>query len=119
MKKGEVVQIIGPVVDIRFAPGDLAPIRNALKIEDKKRNINIVAEVAQHIGNNTARCIALAPTDGMVRGMEVLDTGGPISVPVGPEVLGRIFNLMGEPLDKLRRSKDKGTLSYPSNSAYI
>ncbi|MDR4505001.1 MAG: F0F1 ATP synthase subunit beta [Candidatus Scalindua sp.] len=107
MKKGEVVQIIGPVVDIRFAPGDLAPIRNALKIEDKKRNISIVAEVAQHIGNDTARCIALAPTDGMVRGMEVFDTGGPISVPVGPEVLGRIFNLLGEPIDKLGEVKTK------------
>ncbi|MDR4497801.1 MAG: F0F1 ATP synthase subunit beta [Candidatus Scalindua sp.] len=107
MKKGEVVQIIGPVVDIRFAPGDLAPIRNALKIEDKKRNINLVAEVAQHIGNDTARCIALAPTDGMVRGMEVFDTGGPISVPVGPEVLGRIFNLLGEPIDKLGEVKAK------------
>ncbi len=101
MKKGEVVQIIGPVVDVRFSPGELAPIRNALKIEDKKRNISLVAEVAQHIGNDTARCIALAPTDGMVRGIEVTDTGEPISVPVGKEVLGRIFNLLGEPLDKL------------------
>ena len=101
MKKGEVVQIIGPVVDVRFSPGELAPIRNALKIEDKKRNISLVAEVAQHIGNDTARCVALAPTDGMVRGIEVTDTGEPISVPVGKEVLGRIFNLLGEPLDKL------------------
>jgi F-type H+-transporting ATPase subunit beta len=101
LKKGEVVQIIGPVVDVRFPPGELAPIRNALKIEDKKRNISLVAEVAQHIGNDTARCVALAPTDGMVRGIEVTDTGEPISVPVGKEVLGRIFNLLGEPLDKL------------------
>lgn len=101
MKKGEVVQIIGPVVDVRFSPGELAPIRNALKIEDKKRNISLVAEVAQHIGNDTARCVALAPTDGMVRGIEVVDTGGPISVPVGKEVLGRIFNLLGEPLDNI------------------
>ncbi len=101
MKKGEVVQIIGPVVDVRFSPGELAPIRNALKIEDKKRNISLVAEVAQHIGNDTARCVALAPTDGMVRGIKVTDTGEPISVPVGKEVLGRIFNLLGEPLDKL------------------
>ncbi len=101
MKKGEVVQIIGPVVDVRFSPGELAPIRNALKIEDKKRNISLVAEVAQHIGNDTARCVALAPTDGMVRGIKVTDTGEPISVPVGKEVLGRIFNLLGEPLDGL------------------
>ena len=107
MKKGEVVQIIGPVVDVRFPQGNLSPIRNAIKIEDKRRNISIVAEVAQHIGNDTARCVALAPTDGLVRGMEVTDTGGPISVPVGPEVLGRIFNLLGEPLDTLGEVKAK------------
>ena len=107
MKKGEVVQIIGPVVDVRFPPGNLTPIRNAIKIEDKKRNISLVAEVAQHIGNDTARCVALAPTDGLVRGMKVIDTGGPISVPVGPEVLGRIFNLLGEPLDTIGEVKTK------------
>ena len=110
MKKGEVVQIIGPVVDVRFSPGELAPIRNALKIEDKKRKISVIAEVAQHIGNDTARCVALAPTDGMVRGIEVADTGEPISVPVGKEVLGRIFNLLGEPLDKLGDVKAKERL---------
>ena len=107
MKRGEVVQIIGPVVDVRFPPGNLAPIRNAIKIEDKKRNINLVAEVAQHIGNDTARCVALAPTDGLVRGMEVINTGEPISVPVGSEVLGRIFNLLGEPLDTIGEVKTK------------
>ena len=110
MKKGEVVQIIGPVVDVRFSPGELAPIRNALKIEDKKRNISLIAEVAQHIGNDTARCVALAPTDGMVRGVKVTDTGEPISVPVGKEVLGRIFNLLGEPLDGLGAVNEKKRL---------
>lgn len=110
MNKGEVVQIIGPVVDVRFPPGELAPIRNALKIEDKKRNISLVAEVAQHIGNDTVRCVALAPTDGMVRGIEVTDTGEPISVPVGKEVLGRIFNLLGEPIDGLGDVKAKKRL---------
>ena len=110
MKKGEVVQIIGPVVDVRFSPGELAPIRNALKIEDKKRNISLIAEVAQHIGNDTARCVALAPTDGMVRGVKVTDTGEPISVPVGKEVLGRIFNLLGEPLDGLGDVNEKKRL---------
>ncbi len=110
MNKGEVVQIIGPVVDVRFPPGELAPIRNALKIEDKKRNISLIAEVAQHIGNDTARCVALAPTDGMVRGIEVTDTGEPISVPVGKEVLGRIFNLLGEPLDGLGPVNEKKRL---------
>lgn len=102
-----MVQIIGPVVDVRFPPGNLCPIRNAIKIEDKRRNISLVAEVAQHIGNDTARCVALASTDGLVRGMEVTDTGGPISVPVGPEVLGRIFNLLGEPLDTIGEVKAK------------
>jgi len=110
LKKGEVVQIIGPVVDVRFSPGELAPIRNALKIEDKKRNISLIAEVAQHIGNDTARCVALAPTDGMVRGVKVTDTGEPISVPVGKEVLGRIFNLLGEPLDGLGAVNEKKRL---------
>jgi len=110
LKKGEVVQIIGPVVDVRFSPGELAPIRNALKIEDKKRNISVIAEVAQHIGNDTARCVALAPTDGMVRGVKVTDTGEPISVPVGKEVLGRIFNLLGEPLDGLGAVNEKKRL---------
>jgi len=110
LKKGEVVQIIGPVVDVRFSPGELAPIRNALKIEDKKRNISLIAEVAQHIGNDTARCVSLAPTDGMVRGIKVTDTGEPISVPVGKEVLGRIFNLLGEPLDGLGDVNEKKRL---------
>jgi F-type H+-transporting ATPase subunit beta len=110
LKKGEVVQIIGPVVDVRFSPGELAPIRNALKIEDKKRNISVIAEVAQHIGNDTARCVALAPTDGLVRGVKVTDTGEPISVPVGKEVLGRIFNLLGEPLDGLGAVNEKKRL---------
>ena len=110
MKKGEVVQIIGPVVDVRFSPGELAPIRNALRIEDKKRNINLIVEVAQHIGNDTARCVSLAPTDGMVRGIKVTDTGEPISVPVGKEVLGRIFNLLGEPLDGLGDVNEKKRL---------
>ncbi len=107
MKKGEVVQIIGPVVDVRFPPGELTSIRNAIKIVDKKKKIDLVAEVAQHIGNDTARCVALAPTDGLVRGMKVIDTGEPISVPVGPEVLGRIFNLLGEPLDTIGEVKTK------------
>ncbi|HDY67980.1 MAG TPA: F0F1 ATP synthase subunit beta [Candidatus Scalindua sp.] len=107
MIKGEVVQIIGPVVDVRFPPGNLSPIRNAIRIKDKKRNIDLMAEVAQHIGNDTVRCVALASTDGLVRGMEVIDTGGPISVPVGPEVLGRIFNLLGEPIDNMGEVKTK------------
>jgi F-type H+/Na+-transporting ATPase subunit beta len=107
LNKGEVVQVIGPVVDVRFPPENLSPIRNAIRIKDEKRNIDLVAEVAQHIGNDTVRCVALASTDGLVRGMEVIDTGGPISVPVGPEVLGRIFNLLGEPIDNIGEVKTK------------
>ncbi|MFQ5713621.1 MAG: F0F1 ATP synthase subunit beta [Candidatus Scalinduaceae bacterium] len=107
MNKGEIVQIIGPVVDVRFPPENLSPIRNAIRIKDEKRNIDLVAEVAQHIGNDTVRCVALASTDGLVRGMEVIDTGGPISVPVGPDVLGRIFNLLGEPIDNIGEVKTK------------
>ncbi|OHB72776.1 MAG: F0F1 ATP synthase subunit beta [Planctomycetes bacterium RBG_16_41_13] len=96
---GQIVQIIGPVVDVRFQPGKLPPIKSAVSINDEKKKISVVAEIAQHLGNDTARCIAMSTTDGLVRNMEVLDEGGPISVPVGKEVLGRIFNLLGKPID--------------------
>ncbi len=96
---GQIVQIIGPVVDVRFQPGKLPPIKSAVSINDEKKKISVVAEIAQHLGNDTARCIAMSSTDGLVRSMEVLDEGGPISVPVGKEVLGRIFNLLGKPID--------------------
>lgn len=97
---GEIVQVIGPTVDVRFPSDKLPNILNALKIEDKMRNINLTVEVAQHIGNNMVRAIALASTDGLVRGMRALDTGEPISVPIGRATLGRIFNLLGEPIDE-------------------
>jgi len=116
LNKGEVVQIIGPVVDVRFPPEKLPAIRNAIRIKDEKGNIDLVAEIAQHIGNDTARCISLASTDGLVRGMDVIDTGGPISVPVGTEVLGRIFNLLGEPLDNIGEVKAKDR---SSSAAFI
>lgn len=103
--KGTIVQIIGPVVDTRFLSGALPAIKNAVHIKDPKRNISIVAEVAQHLGNDTARCIAMSSTDGLMRGMDAFDTGAPISVPVGKEVLGRVFNLLGEPIDKLGEVK--------------
>ncbi len=94
---GVVTQIIGPVLDIRFEEGKLPELNNAIEInyEDKK----IVLEVAQHIGDNVARCIAMSGTDGLPRGIEAIDTGAPISVPVGKETLGRIFNLLGECID--------------------
>ena len=101
---GSVSQIFGPVVDVRFAPGELPPIFNAVEIADAERGITVILEVAQHLGNDVARCISMASTDGCRRGMEATDTGGPISVPVGPRTKGRIFNLLGEPLDKIGRA---------------
>ena len=96
---GKVVQVIGPTVDCEFASDSLPNILNAIKIVDKERNINLTVEVAIHTGDNIVRCVALASTDGVVRGMKAHDTGAPISVPVGLSSLGRIFNLLGEPLD--------------------
>jgi len=98
---GKIRQIIGPTVDIEFPPEKLPSINNAIKIEDQKKNIDLTVEVAMHLGDNMVRCIALASTDGLVRGMPATDTGGSITVPVGPETLGRIFNLLGEPIDQL------------------
>ena len=94
---GRVAQVMGPVVDVRFEEGGLPSIDNALII--KKGDRTLTVEVAQHIGDNTARCIAMASTDGLKRGAEAVDTGHAISVPVGKETLGRIFNVLGEALD--------------------
>ncbi len=94
---GSVSQVMGPVVDVRFDEGELPPILNALTMPIDQRTLTV--EVAQHIGNNTARCIAMDSTDGLKRGTEVTDTGKAISVPVGRETLGRIFNVLGEPVD--------------------
>ncbi len=118
MNIGTVEQIIGPVVDIRFKPNNLPAIHNAIKIKDTKRGINLTVEVAQHVGNDTVRCIALASTDGLVRGMETEDTGAPIRVPVGKATLGRIFNLLGEPIDNLGKveAEEKHSIHRPSPS---
>lgn len=97
MNKGKVTQVIGPVIDIEFEPGKLPDLNNAVTI--KKGDSIITAEVAQHLGNYTARCVALSSTDGLMRGIEAIDTGSPIEVPVGEEVLGRIFNVIGETID--------------------
>jgi F-type H+-transporting ATPase subunit beta len=99
MAEGNVVQVVGPVVDCRFPADGLPQILNAVKIVDEGRGINLVVEVAQMLGNDIVRCIAMAGTDGLVRGMKAIDTGGPITVPVGSETLGRMFNLLGEPID--------------------
>ena len=94
---GKVVQVIGPVLDIRFEDGQLPELLNAIEIQSGDRKI--VAEVAQHIGDNVARCISMNATDGMVRGLEAVDTDSPITVPVGDKCLGRIFNLLGQAID--------------------
>lgn len=98
---GIVKQIIGPTIDIEFEQENLPNINNAVVIKDEKKNIDVVAEVAMQIGDNTVRCISLSSTEGLVRGMIATDTGAPITVPVGKETLGRIFNSLGQPIDKL------------------
>src|SRR4029450_692749 len=98
---GKVVQIIGPVLDVEFEPEHLPEISNALLLEDNSgpRPIRVVAEVQQHIGQNQVRAVAMSSTDGVVRGTKVVDTGAPIAVPVGDAALGRILNVLGEPVD--------------------
>ena len=101
MSIGKVVQVIGPVVDIEFPLDQLPAIYNAVKIEGKvdQVEINLTVEVMQHLGDNTTRCIAMSSTDGLTRGMKATDTGAPISIPVGPETLGRVFNVLGQTVD--------------------
>lgn len=98
-KIGTVVQIIGPVLDIKFPTEELPNLLNAIEIEHDGRKI--VVEVSQHVGNDTVRCIAMSSTDGLVRGIKAVDTGESITVPVGRDTLGRIFNLLGEPVDNM------------------
>lgn len=101
MNKGKVVQVIGPVIDIQFPPEQLPAIYNAIKIEGQSGDvkINLVAEVMQHLGDSTARCVAMSSTDGLTRGMDGIDTGAPIKIPVGKATLGRVFNVLGETVD--------------------
>ena len=96
---GKITQVIGAVLDIRFDKGVLPEINDAVEIR-RKDGSKLVAETAQHLGDDIIRCIAMGPTDGLIRGMEAIATGGPISVPVGEVTLGRIFNVLGEPIDK-------------------
>jgi F-type H+-transporting ATPase subunit beta len=91
---------MGPVVDVRFPEGQLPAIYNAIKIKDESRGIDLTCEVAQHLGDDTVRTIALSSTDGLERGMQAIDTGAPITVPIGNATLGRLFNLLGEPIDE-------------------
>jgi F-type H+-transporting ATPase subunit beta len=103
---GQVVQVIGPTVDIRFPDGHLPGTLTAVKIHDAEHGINLTVEVATHLGNDVVRCVAMSSTDGLVRGMKAVNTGGPITVPVGPTTLGRIFNLLGDPIDGLDKPLD-------------
>jgi F-type H+-transporting ATPase subunit beta len=100
MATGKIVQVQGPVVDIAFEPNELPAILNAITIDDNDKNLHLVVEVSQHLGNDNVRCIAMNSTDGLVRGMPSVDTGGPITVPVGKETLGRVLNLLGNEIDE-------------------
>ncbi|MBT6596378.1 MAG: F0F1 ATP synthase subunit beta [Nitrospina sp.] len=103
MNKGKIIQVMGPVVDVRFEDGVLPALYNAINIErtgESGETETLVCEVALHLGDNVVRSVAMHSTDGLVRGMEALDTGAPITVPVGEEVLGRILNVVGDPVDK-------------------
>jgi len=101
---GKVLQVLGPVIDVKFDSGHVPEIYNAVKVTsegfDTPVQVDITLEVAQHLGENVVRCISMEPTDGVVRGMKAIDSGGPISVPVGRETLGRVLNVLGAPVDK-------------------
>jgi F-type H+-transporting ATPase subunit beta len=99
MANGKVVCVTGPVVDVEFYGPNLPPVHNALRIRDSAQELNITLEVEEHLGDNMVRCVAMSSTRGLSRGIEVEDMGGPISVPVGEEMLGRVVNLLGEPVD--------------------
>jgi F-type H+/Na+-transporting ATPase subunit beta len=118
MNKGKIKQVIGSVLDISFDGGELPEIYNALEIDIKREDGTqvLVVEVQQHLGDNTVRAVALGASDGLVRGQEVRDTGGPIMVPVGPSTLGRIFNVLGQPVDEMGPVDVKETRSIHMDS---
>lgn len=99
MNVGKILQVMGPVVDVEFAPDALPEIYSAIEVKVPEHNINLTLEAAQHLGNDTVRCVAMSSTDGLQRGMDAMDTGAPITVPVGPVTLGRMFNVLGRPID--------------------
>ena len=102
---GKVLAVVGPVVDVEFSTEELPPIYQALRISDEailsSEKIDLIVEVAQHLGENRVRCVSMQSTDGLVRGMDAVDTGGPITTPVGDGTLGRVLNVIGEPVDGL------------------
>ena len=97
---GKIIQVISAVLDIKFSEGNLPEINDAVEVPLKNGG-KLVVEVAQHLGDDTVRCIAMGPTDGLVRGMDAIATGAPISVPVGENTLGRMFNVLREPIDEV------------------
>ncbi|KLU59220.1 ATP synthase subunit beta [Peptococcaceae bacterium CEB3] len=111
MNIGKIVQVMGAVVDIEFDPEELPEIYSAIKVEYPEQKIRITLEVAQHLGNDTVRCVAMSSTDGLQRGMQATNTGAPITISVGPETLGRMFNVLGEPIDG--KPPVTGELHYP------
>ncbi|MBK7876681.1 MAG: F0F1 ATP synthase subunit beta [Planctomycetes bacterium] len=113
LQNGSIAQIFGPVVDVRFPSGHLPPIYNALHVTDAARGIDLTLEVAQHLGNDVARCVAMSTTDGCRRGMAVVNTGTPIAVPVGERTKGRLFNLLGQPLDTLTKGNVAAGETWP------
>ena len=106
-KFGKVIQIIGPVVDCEFEEKHLPPIYSCVIVEGDTAggHIRVSTEVQQHLGENRVRCVSMQPTEGMVRGMKAIDTGGPITVPVGRETLGRVINVIGNPVDEMGELK--------------
>ncbi|MBA2368754.1 MAG: F0F1 ATP synthase subunit beta [Candidatus Protochlamydia sp.] len=109
MAEGKIKQIIGPTLDIEFPPGELPNILNAIRVIDEVQNKELIAEVAMHLGDNIVRCIALSSTSGLVRNAKAIDTGAPITIPVGRKTLGRLFNVLGEPIDNLGSIEDPET----------
>src|SRR5512139_246470 len=103
IQNGNVIQVMGPVVDVAFPPGTLPEIYTALRVSNRSidaREGNLVLEVAQHLGENTVRCVAMDTTDGLMRGQDAVNTGDGIRIPVGNATLGRIMNVIGEPVDE-------------------
>lgn len=113
INEGQITQIMGPVVDVRFSDGNLPEIYNALEVEGAGQKV--ILEVSSHLGTNEVRAISMTSTDGLQRGQKVLNTGSPISVPVGPEVLGRMFDVVGEPIDE--KDAPKNSKRYPIHRA--
>src|SRR5690348_13974660 len=119
---GRVIQIAGPAVDVQFTEASMPPIYQALRVTsegfDVPQMVNVILEVEQHLGEGRVRCVAMEATEGMVRGMKAIDMGGPISVPVGKGTLGRVMNVIGQPVDKLGPidSKERYPIHRPAPS---